>query len=314
MPELLSIENINSFIEQQLALWPLACDNFCRLKEVRRKKIAIGDLECAVQFNPARMISTGAKIDKSSIQKRPCFLCRSNRDERQISIDFIKDWELLINPFPIFPVHFTIPHKSHRPQEGLPLELIEMAEKAPSLTFFYNGARAGASAPDHQHAQAVLTSELPLMLLTEKIHNADASDVLFSDNCDLDLPFQFVSLLIYPDARGYALLKKVSNAFGIDAETGEKDGRLINAFFRIDSHGRLRIVIVPRRRHRPSCYDADGDNRFVISPGAIDMTGIIISPREDDFVRISENIIRRIYSDVAFDKELPAEIKDHFNL
>lgn len=308
----LTIEDVNSLIENQLAVWPEARCNFDRLREVKRKRITSGDLETSVQFNPARIVSTGAKIDKDSISKRPCFLCKENRSDLQTSLPFLNDWELLVNPFPILPVHFTIANLKHQPQGLVPIDMASMAEKAPHLTFFYNGARAGASAPDHQHAQAVLTTELPLMRLAEMLLQSDISDVAFSDETGLDLPFHFVTAAVRPDEKGMKILLRFISSFGLDAETGLKDTGLVNSFFWIDSSGVLRIVAVPRRKHRPKHY-FDKDN-LMVSPGAIDMAGIIITPRENDFERMDENLMREIYAEVTFSQQLPEEIKHHFAL
>lgn len=305
-------EQINSFIERQLAEWPVAATNFARLRDVKRKGLTIGALEIGIQFNPARIISTGAKIDTASIKQRPCFLCASNRDKLQFALDFIDQWELLLNPFPIFPVHFTVAHKNHQLQGTIPLDMASMAEKASDLTLFYNGAHAGASAPDHQHAQAVLTSELPLMRLTEKTHTSDSSSLMFSEETGLDLPFHYVSMVITPDPEGYRLLQRASEAFGVDALTKSPDCGLLNAYFWMDNRGLLRIVIIPRKRHRPACYGTADEHEFLISPGAIDMAGIIITPRQSDYDKITAQDVRNIYADVAFADRLDESIIRHF--
>lgn len=313
-PAHLSNEALTSFIEEQLAIWPLAAENFGRLRQVRRRRIPLGDLDSAVQCNPARIVSTGASVDKASIAARPCFLCEANRPAEQISAEWADGWHLLVNPYPILPVHFTIADKEHRPQGAIPLDMAAMAEASPDMVFFYNGARAGASAPDHRHVQAVLAEELPLLCLAEKIHPSERGTILFSDETDADLPFHFVSAVITPDSQGMRTLALMPGAFGIDADTNKPDHGLLNAFFRIDRTGLLRIVIVPRRRHRPACYTGDGDSRLLVSPGAIDMTGLMISPRREDFDKINADIMRSIYAEVAFADSLPATIKNYFTI
>lgn len=309
----IGIGDLSEAIEFQLDHWPEAKLNYARLREVRRKNFSLGDLTVGVQWNPGRIGSTSAKVDSKSISQRKCFLCKSNRSQYQLSIDFDADWEMLVNPFPILPVHLTIADKLHRPQGRLPLALAEMAENVPGLTFFYNGARAGASAPDHRHAQAVLSEELPLWKLITDRHHSEVSDIKTSIDLRLNVPFQFVSAIVHNDDKGYEILRKVQNSFGIDAETGDTDFGLINAFFGLDEEGVLRIVIVPRRRHRPSCYYSEGDSNYMVSPGSIDMAGLIITPRLEDFERIESDTIRSIYADTAFAKELPKSIYCHFH-
>ena len=307
-------------IEAQLAVWPLAATNFFQLREIKRKRVPLGSLDSAVQCNPARIVSTGAKTDAQSIKERKCFLCSHNRPEEQFAMELLKGWDLLINPYPILPVHFTIVDKEHRDQAEIPFELVEMAEKLPGLTVFYKGARAGASAPDHRHAQAVIATELPLLRLVEQLHPIEKSG--FASGFSLagaDLPFDFISAVITPDSEGLEMLKKIHSAFGIDAETGSKDPGLVNAFFWLDPSGILRTVVIPRKAHRPRCYDNPtnqqaGEEPFIVSPGAIDMAGLMIAPRPNDYERIDEAKMREIYSDVAFSEGLPGEIKRHFRL
>ncbi|MDE7402989.1 MAG: DUF4922 domain-containing protein [Muribaculaceae bacterium] len=302
----LTNELTNNIIESQLQDWPLARENFMNLGRTRRKRVNLGALAGGVQFNPARIRSTGADVSKEAVAKRACFLCKANLPAEQLRFEWpAPGWTLLVNPYPILPVHFTIVSDRHEPQAGIPLDMAVMAERAPHLLFFYNGARAGASAPDHLHVQAVLKDELPLVKLVENLdpetrgggfrHSADLSD---------NLPFHFLSGIITPDIDGLIALRNLNNICGIDADTGEPDSALLNAFFWIGSTGLLRVVIIPRRAHRPRIYGAD-ENNLMVSPGAIDMAGIIITPREEDFEKLDSETITGIYADTAFATLLP---------
>lgn len=296
----LSHDEVKSIIETQLALWPLAKQNYDALAKAERRNLRIGDLDCGIQWNPARIRSTGAKIDKESIKNRECFLCRNNRPKEQLIHDIAPGWELLVNPFPILPVHLTIVSSSHVPQSGVPEDIVRIAESLPGMAVFFNGARAGASAPDHLHLQAVLKDELPLLRLVEKIHKSWKSDILTSAQTVLDLPFYFISGIVSNDTDGIKYLKAAFAYCGIYDKDSSDRRELLNAFFWIDANGLLRYVIVPRKAHRPECFYLEGDANRMVSPGSIDMAGLIITPREDDFRILSENEIRRIYSDVAF--------------
>lgn len=310
----LSTDTINTLVEHQLMSWPEAKQNFDGLMQVRRKELPLGDFPASAQLNPARVRSTAANVDKESIAKRPCFLCAANRPEAQMAAPWPdENWELLVNPFPIFPIHFTIVDKEHAPQSNIPLEMAMMAEKAPDLAIFFNGARAGASAPDHRHCQGVLKSELPLIRTIERFHPIERKGWMSSEEFGADLPFHFMSGVIGGDLQGMQDLVAAANAFGIDAATGAKDAGLVNAFFWISDRGLLRIAIIPRKAHRPACYFAEGENRLCVSPGAIDMAGMLILPNQDDFERITPAMARQIYADTAFAQSLPAAIKQHFN-
>lgn len=304
----MNTEEINSLIERQLEVWPLARRNFDALMEIGRKNIPLGNLPAIVQHNPARIKSTGAKTDAASIRARACFLCKENRPQEQLTVEWLPGWELLINPYPILPVHFTIVDSSHRDQDAIPIEMAIMAEKAPDLAIFYNGAKAGASAPDHRHCQAVLKSELPLLRLAEKYHGYDQPDILSSESFGIDLPFHFISAIIKPVEEGMRYLDIMTRIRGIDKETGLPDKNLVNAFFWIDAKGLLRIVVIPRRAHRPECFFAEDDSRMMVSPGALDMAGLMILPQEDDFQKINQEVMKKIYSEVAFSGNIPPEV------
>lgn len=301
-------EGINSIIEEQLRSWPLPAANFSRLREVRRRPVSLGHLCGAVQCNPARIVSTGAKVDSESIKSRPCFLCDNNRPPEQFTLRFdnelLRDWEVLLNPYPILPVHFTIAYGKHTPQSSVPIDIAAIAEEMPGMAIFFNGARAGASAPDHLHMQAVLKCELPLIRLAEESHPADHGGFLTSDELGLETPFKFISGVIANDTPGIRALSALPYLYGADADTGQPDRGLVNIFAWIGKEGILRIAIVPRRRHRPLCY-GDSDGAMLVSPGAIDMAGLMICPRNEDFDRIDEATMRRIYADVAYADKLP---------
>lgn len=294
------MEEIYDFIEAQLADWELARQNYLSLGKTERKIFQLGDFTCAVQFNPGRLTSTGAKVDARSIQARPCFLCKDNRPKEQITGEATEGWELLVNPYPIFPVHLTFPAKDHDPQLEIPLEMATLAEKWKDLAIFFNGARAGASAPDHAHMQGVLKNELPIIKLTEKLHPATESGIKDSSEFAADLPFRWKSMVVKPDFDGIRTLAQFPTISGEDAETGKPDRTLVNAIMWIDNEGILRGIAIPRRRHRPACYTAEGNSQLTVSPGTIDMAGVIITPRKEDFDRITAEDVKRIYSEVAF--------------
>lgn len=289
---------IDEYIEAQLAVWPMAAENYRRLGQTERRMFTLGDLRVAVQHNPARIRSTGAAVDKESVARRPCFLCEDNRPVEQVSPELISGWSILVNPYPIFPVHFTIVSNEHIPQAEIPLEMAAMAEKLPGLAVFFNGSRAGASAPDHLHCQAVLKDELPLLRLVEERHGLAMEARQTASSLGLDVPFDFVSMVIRPDLEGMSLLADIPNICGHDAETGEEDKGLVNAFFWMDSN-LLRVVVIPRRAHRPSAYFEEEPERLIVSPGAIDMAGVIVTPRREDFEKITAGDIRRIYAEVG---------------
>ncbi len=252
-------------------------------------------MNVGLQYNPQRRQSTEAAVDSSSLAKRPCFLCKANRPKEQQSLKIIDGWDWLINPYPIFPVHFTIVSKAHEPQEEIPLDMVAAADAAPCLAFFYNGARSGASAPDHLHFQATLKDELPLLPIVERCHTADKSGIMLSTDFPADLPMKFWSLVVMPDPTGMQLLSILPKLYGFDATTGAPDPGMVNVIVWMDASRRLRVVVFPRKRHRPACYYAEEKDRCLVSPGAVDMAGLFILPRKEDFDRLDTEGIKDIY-------------------
>ena len=282
------------FIDAQLAEWPLARENYQALGRTERRSIQIGDLTVGIQHNPARIVSTAAKTDAKTLAERPCFLCRENRPPQQTGVEIAEGWELLLNPYPIFPTHFTIVSKKHQPQEGFPLDMVAMAERLPGHTVFFNGRHAGASCPDHLHCQAVKTYELPLMELIERSHSLENGRVATETSLGQDVPFKFQSIIITPDLDGMSELASIEETVGKEYIM---EGRL-NAFVWIDRKGLLRVCSMPRNAHRPSFYGT-GEGQHLISPGCIDMAGVIIAPLKRDYDTLTEEDVRQIYRECS---------------
>ena len=290
-------EQAKDFVETQLAVWPEARRRYLDLGKTERKPFVYGRLKGAVQYNPSRSRSTTADVSKTAIEKRPCFLCHKNRPQEQISVPVSDGWTLLLNPFPILPVHFTIVSDVHRDQLPDIEKMIVFAEKMPGMTIFFNGARAGASAPDHLHFQAVVSDELPLIAEIESAFPSNKScfATVEKGNTESDTdawPFRFSTAVVLPGAEGMKALSSIIS----ETEAGDKE--LVNLYVWIGRGGELRILRIPRKAHRPSCYSA-GNAPLLVSPGAIDMAGLVITVRPEDFERAGDRI-GEIYSEVAF--------------
>lgn len=263
---------LKDFFEGQLRDWELASVNFKALSQIRKKPFACGRFKGYVQYNPARAISTMAKVDKETVKQRKCFLCGENRPPEQRSLELSSGWELLVNPYPILPYHFTIASRSHEPQK-LDIERgFSLARQLPGMVVFFNDDGAGASAPDHLHFQAVPHSSLPLIKLIEENCNSGKG---------LELPFKIFE----------------------NVEEVENLRWPVNAFFREGKDGVVRFVAIPRRAHRPACFFKEGKDKRAISPGAIDMAGVIVTPCEEDFISIIDSEIEEIYREVSVDNE-----------
>lgn len=297
--DILDQERIKIIIEQQLQVWPFAKKNYDALRHIKRKIVKLGDYNVGVQYNPERIVSTGAKISEKEILGRQCFLCKNNRPAEQLTYPIFPEWELLVNPYPIFPIHFTVAASRHTPQSAIPEDIVAIAEKMPGMVLFFNGAMAGASAPDHMHLQAVLKEELPLLNKIEEILPSSQTGIFSSEDLCFKFPFMFFSGVIPCGNCGMSLLMAALSIGGPTDEGRFVDQRLVNAFFWIDYNGMLRFISIPRKAHRPSCYFRIDAGRRMVSPGCVDMAGVIISPLESDFHNLDAKEIAAIYADVA---------------
>ena len=256
-------ETLDAFYRSQLEEWPLARENHEALTRVWSRELTSDKVKMSlrVQYNPARMVSTGAKIDKASIATRPCFLCAKNRPAEQRGLDLNEDFEWLVNPFPILPHHFTIASKEHRPQRILDGydAMIQAVQALPEgYIVFYNGPKCGASAPDHLHLQAGKW-DMPLPM-------GDAYRVYHLPHAESSDAFRML----------YDTLPVMDD---------EDEPRMNVVAYRTGEH--VSLIVIPRRAHRPHCYSAEGDGKYLISPGTLDMCGLIITPRLEDYERLT---------------------------
>ena len=300
--------NIRAFFTHQLDTWDEIRQRYEALKHVGLKQLGHRQL----QYNPARMVSTGAQIDRQTIAQRACFLCEKNRPEEQLTIDLGDDFELMVNPFPVLPMHFTIVRKTHVSQTILEnyTEIHRLLELFPELFVFYNGPMSGASAPDHMHFQAGIGQELPLMTVLRKLEKEQQALIKQENGSSLSMfnTVSFNAFVIKSKAQEteMALFKQLYDAMPV--REGEKEPRMNIVAWRDGSEDV--IVVLPRDNHRPACYFEEGDRRMVISPGALDMAGLIITPREEDFNRMSEDKLISILKEVSIKEKDMENIKE----
>lgn len=271
-------EQVLSLFHSQIQSWPLARTNYLALEQIRSKEFDFGAFRIKVQFNPARAVSSLANLDTKAIEARPCFLCAENRPLEQIGVDFKGRYSILVNPFPICQQHFTIASNLHEPQaiSGKMEDMLDLAQALPKFVILYNGPKAGASAPDHFHFQAgnVDFFHYPLEFVQEELIHKRVCVAETKEQAEA----WFESL--------YAELQK-----------GE-DEPMMNVFCQF-KHNLWFVTVFPRSVHRPTQYFAEGDKQLMISPGAIDMAGVIILARETDFERISAYDIADAYHQVS---------------
>lgn len=300
------------FFNRQLKTWEEVRQRYRDLQQVKTRELVGEGMSVEVQWNPARIRSTGAKIDARSLAERPCFLCAENRPKEQIHRVIDGKYELLVNPFPILPVHFTLPTLKHQPQAIRPMygELYRLAMKNAELTLLYNGPKCGASAPDHAHLQIVSTGILPLQKSWQRL-SRNLVEVVKKDEDNgiwqiVDYPAAAFLIRSNTQDQGEKLFKRLYSCLPQRDDETEPMMNII-AWQQGDS---VLSVILPRRQHRPTCYTLEGEAQFIISPGAVDMGGLIITPREEDFRKISYEVVRNIYQEVSLTQKQTQEVME----
>lgn len=292
------------FLAEQIECWPVAKSNYKKLDYVLLKEFDMGGFTIKVQFTPSRIISTNAKVDLASVQKRKCFLCPHNLPEEQYGLPFGTHYTVLCNPYPIFREHFTVPDKEHLPQEidsrfG---DFLKLAKSLKDYSTFYNGPKSGASAPDHAHFQTVTRYQMPL------------------DNEWHELWEKNTPIITLPDGELKSLTGYLRNGFlikGENANTVEKLFRKVYLampggpdntepcmnLFGFYEDNNWHITIIPRKKHRPSQFYNEGDAQLLVSPGAADMGGLFITARKEDFEKMNKQLLEDIYRQVGYSRE-----------
>lgn len=308
-----SLECLSQFFTKQLSAWPMAAKNYEQLSGVEERTLENG---IKLQYNPARIVSTAANVDGKVIAERKCFLCEQNRPVEQIVENAMGVFDVLVNPFPILPYHFTLPVREHTPQlvKNIYVDMLHVAREWSDMVVFYNGAKCGASAPDHAHLQAVRQDEIPLL------------DGRWDEKLSLEPVFASCDGEIY-DVKGY-----VVPLFAVSSSTVSTSVKLFDALMSVmpvvdgELEPRMNVItyyvpgegymtmVFPRAEHRPACYYATGEEQKLVSPGTLDMAGLVITPREKDFESITSQEIMKILGEVALSFDDADKVVEKLNM
>ena len=305
-------DQIHKFVGDQLSRWPLACENFRALKNVRLREMDAGGLGVKLQFNPARMISSAAKLSKADIAKRRCFLCRENRPQEQIMLKFEgrkgKKYHILVNPYPIFPDHLVIAADKHTDQSILAryVDMLDLAKKYDGYTFFYNGPRSGASAPDHHHFQAAPQGLIPLVEDVNACLDAPGEQkedviapLLSMQDAELYHYRRFTKGVLVLTSQTVKSAAKLFYRLLDCAEIPEGDSEPMFNLFSYWSGKEYRSVVIFRSRHRSHHYFSEGPDHLTMSPGCADMGGVFIVPVEEEFEKMTPELLNEMIAEVS---------------
>ena len=296
---------LQEFTEAQLRTWPLAAANYKSLAKVRVKQFQFDGFQIKVQFNPERMKSSVANVDKETIAARQCFLCNENRPHEQDAIAFGDQYLILVNPFPIFNYHFTISSNAHVDQRFLPnvSSLLDLSAAMEGFTVFYNGPECGASAPDHLHFQAGENGFMPigkdfegLKKTSRPLYAGNHTQVWAADN----YLRKMISIETSSMDEGLEVINTYYRHF--QSFQPEKVEPMMNALCNY-SNGKWTIHLFPRKAHRPTQFYASGEKQILISPGSVDFGGVFILPRQEDFEKITKEEVVDILNQVTLNQD-----------
>lgn len=290
-------QTIHNLLTEQLASWETARNNYAALSGVQVKELNVNGTLYKVQFNPARIVSSGAKVDAKSIKERKCFLCPANLPAVQ-GIPFEGHYNILVNPFPIFPRHLTVPETAHVAQRIAPRfgDMLDLARQLTDYTIFYNGPKCGASAPDHAHFQAGNKGFMPIeqdwrRQVAGKVADYGQATLWWLN----DAPR---TTLVIESADRKTAIKLFDTVYhSLDIQPGE-DEPMMNVLVMYEDNKWI-VFVFPRAKHRPACYTAEGDANLLSSPASVDLGGVFITPVEKDFIKITAEDIAQILGEVC---------------
>jgi ATP adenylyltransferase/5',5'''-P-1,P-4-tetraphosphate phosphorylase II len=300
-------EQSKKLLEDQKQSWQLLNENYQNLSAAKIRTFEFDGFEIKVQYNPARIKSSSADVSEDAIKSRKCFLCLENLPKEQTALGYNKNFVILANPYPIFPEHFTISKKNHTPQTliGNFAEMLVLSrDLGKYYSVFYNGPKCGSSAPDHMHFQAITINAMPIEIEFDKMINKFSKEVLRNGKIEVRFFEEHLRYFISCESRDKGELlyvfKTLVNALRKISPPHEEP--LINMLVNYQENI-WRLIFYPRSKHRPKQFFADGDNQLLISPAVVDMSGLFIVPREEDFLKITRDDAIDIYKQVTITKE-----------
>jgi hypothetical protein len=302
-------EAARELLESQKRDWPLLRRNCDALRSMQVKTFQFDGFEIQAQHNPRRLASVSAPVDADSIRQRECFLCDRNRPMEQTSLSCGHGFKLLCNPYPILPEHFSIVHEEHRPQRiaGSIRAMLDLAHAlSRRYLVFYNGPQCGASAPDHLHFQVGTRGFLPAdaeyECVKQRVGSRDYVEIFTAPRNYLRRCYSFES--IHPEA-----IESASTRFFLALRELQPDAPepMFNLIC-VHERGRYRLMIFPRTRHRPASFFAEDDSKMLLSPGTLDIAGLVVVPLEDDFRRIGKEHLVQMYTEVSVSAEVADEL------
>jgi hypothetical protein len=229
-------------------------------------------------------------------------------------VAFGSDYEILCNPFPIFGRHYTIAHRQHIPQEidSEFSRMLDMSRELPELAVFYNAPACGASAPDHLHFQAGSRGLMPIEGELESLREGFGAALSSGEG---------VSYTAINDGlRRFLLLESLQKKPIEDAfiRISAYMRRLVNGAepmlnILVYFNKGWQVLVFPRDKHRPWQFFEEGEKNILLSPASVDMGGMLITPLEKDFDKITADDIKDIFTQISLDDKQFEDLCSHLS-
>ena len=304
-------DKVDALIKQQLSEWPLAKSNFDGLQKVITREMVVNNqFVLKIQFNPERIRSSAAKVDAQSVKARKCFLCPAHLPAEQKGIEALNDYLILVNPYPIFSRHLTIPLKQHLDQriEGRFGEMLLLAEQLPDFVVFYNGPQCGASAPDHFHFQAGNKGFMPI---EQELPRLTAATLRQTRKCRLTAIDNYLRKALVITGSDRSVLEQwFQEILDLLKHWIPSNPEPMLNILTLWTGNEWQVVLFPRKKHRPDQFYHEGDEQILLSPASVDFGGVLITPREADYNKLNEALISDIFKQVTIDDEAWEALKD----
>ena len=309
---------VAALIDQQIETWSLLRDGCEAFAQIEIKRVRVQESEVVIQHNPRRIRSTAASVDKASVENRGCFLCPENLPQEEKGIAYGDHLVILCNPFPVLDRHLSIVHREHVPQqiEGNVESLLALAhDLGPRYFALYNGPECGASAPDHLHFQACSRELLPI---EENLYEDEPVLVEDCSYCEETARNSFElftlggcgrSVVVFRGGNRDEVAYWVYEVIKELALQTDKTEPLINVICTYDPKV-WTVYLFPRSKHRPAVFYAEGEQRLVVSPGAIDMAGVVVVPEREHFDKIDGERMAAIFSEVSMNGDIVNDLVD----
>lgn len=286
-------------LERQKKSWNTVRENYDALAGIITKRIALPGCSITVMHNPARILSTASKPYSKGPNSDSCFLCTEKRPVEQEALPYAGRYSVLVNPYPVFRNHFTIVSVTHTEQriDGRFGDMLRLAESIPGFTVFYNGPECGASAPHHAHFQA---GESGVMPIEDEWRGAAATVTENGTGGIYRLPEVLRNAFVIESGSAGYVETAFNRIYAAAPVMGRENEPMMNILAKY-AEGKWSVFVFLRKAHRPSFYGTDGEDKMLVSPASVEMGGLLILPRKEDFVKITESHAAMLYNEVCID-------------